>query len=182
MTTRHIALLRGINVSGRNKISAAHQRALAEGLGYAEVTVYLQTGNIIFSTPGDITPEQVAADMRAALRAEVGTDIAVVMRTPAELAAEIHANPYPEAVKVPKSLHFFFLAAPLADTSKLEALDLAAFAPDSFHLGSRVIYLHCPNGIGRSKLAESLTAARLGGATITARNWNTTVKLLELAG
>jgi len=182
MTKRHVALLRGINVSGRNMISAAQQRTLAEQLGYTDVTVYLQTGNIIFSAQDDVTQNQIAQDLGTALRAEIGADIPVITRTRADLAAEIEANPYPEAVAVPKSLHFLFLATAPSDTSKLEALDLSAFTPDSFRLIGRVLYLHCPNGIGRSKLAGSLTPARLGGATATARNWNTAVKLLELAG
>jgi uncharacterized protein (DUF1697 family) len=182
MTMRHIALLRGINVSGRNVISIAQQRVLAERLGYTDVTVYLQTGNIIFSAADDASQDQIAKELNAALRDEVGAEIAVVMRTRAELAAEIEANPYPDAISEPKSLHFFFLAAPPADTTKLEALDLSAFAPDSFRLIGRVIYLYSPNGIGRSKLAQSITPGRLAGTTATARNWNTTLKLLELAG
>lgn len=163
-------------------ITTAQQRALTERLGYTDVTVYLQTGNIIFSAADDASQDQITKELSAALRDEAGAEIAVVMRTRAELAAEIEANPYPDAISEPKSLHFFFLAAPPADKSKLEALDLSTFAPDSFRLIGRVIYLHCPNGIGRSKLAQSITPGRLGGATATARNWNTTMKPLELAG
>jgi uncharacterized protein (DUF1697 family) len=181
MTTRHIALLRGINVGGHNKISMQQQHELAEGLGYADVKVYLHTGNILFSAPDDLTPARIAADIERRLNASIGADIAVTMRTRDELAAEIEANPYPEAVAVPKSLHCIFLSAAPQDTAKLDALDLAAFAPDSFRLLGRIIYLHCPDGIGRSKLAAKLTSARLAGVTATARNWNTATKLLQLA-
>jgi uncharacterized protein (DUF1697 family) len=182
MTERHIALLRGINVGGHNKITTARQRALTEQLGYTDVVVYLQTGNIIFSAADDVSQDEAGGQLKAALREETGADISVIMRGRDELAAEIGANPYPEAASEPKSLHLLFLAAPLADTSRLDALDLPAFAPDSFRLIGKVLYLHTPGGYGRSKLAESLAPPRLGGATVTARNWNTAVKLLELAG
>ncbi len=66
------------------------------------------------------------------------------------------------------------------DTSALDALDQGAFAPDRFQLAGRELYLWCPNGIGRSKLADAVGRARLG-VTATARNWNTVTKLLALA-
>jgi uncharacterized protein (DUF1697 family) len=181
MATRHIALLRGINVGGHNKISMQQQRELAEKLGYTDVTVYLHTGNIIFSAPDDLTPARITADIEERLRVDLGAEIPIALRTRDELAAEIEANPYPQAVAVPKSLHCVFLSAVPRDTAKLDALDLGTFAPDSFRLIGRVIYLHCPDGIGRSKLAEKLTTARLAGVTATARNWNSVTRLLQLA-
>ncbi len=103
-----------------------------------------------------------------------------MVRTREELAAAVAANPFPQAVPEPKSLHVTFLSAAPSDTSALDALDLAAFAPDRFQLVGRELFLWCPGGIGRSKLAEKVSRARLG-VSATARNWNTVTKLLALA-
>ncbi|WP_059006327.1 DUF1697 domain-containing protein [Streptomyces specialis] len=182
MTTRHIALLRGINVGGHRRITMGQQRDLALGLGLTDVTVHLQTGNLVFSAPEGKSPAAIAAELADRLAAEVGGEVPVTVRTRDELAAELAANPYPEAAAAePKSVHCLFLSAAPADTEKLDALDGAAFAPDSFHLLGRVIYLHTPTGFGRSRLAGKLTSIRLPGVFLTARNWNTAGKLLEIA-
>ncbi|WP_431781316.1 DUF1697 domain-containing protein [Streptomyces chumphonensis] len=184
MTTRHIALLRGINVGGV-RISMAQQRHLAEALGFTDVRVHLQTGNLVLSAPGDATPAQVAAALTARIEADYGAPVPVVTRTPPELAAELAANPYPEATDVPASLHCVFLSAPpdAAVRGALDALGTGGTAsPDSFRLLGRTLYLHCPDGIGRSKLAaRAIRAVERGGVTATARSWNTATRLLALA-
>jgi uncharacterized protein (DUF1697 family) len=174
-----IALLRGINVSGHNKFPMARQRELMRDLGFADVTVHLQTGNIVFADPGT-PPERTARTIADRITADLGLTVPVVVRTRDELAAAVEANPYPEATAEPKTLHVVFLSAAPDDTAPLDALDLASYAPDGFRLADREIYLHAPDGVGRSKLAEKITRAPLG-VTMTARNWNTVTKLLALA-
>ncbi|TJZ51076.1 DUF1697 domain-containing protein [Streptomyces piniterrae] len=177
--SRQIALLRGINVGGHNSFPKARQVALAESLGFGEVSVLLQTGNIVFADPG-MPPEETARAIEDRISAELGLSVPVVVRTRDELAAAIAANPFPQAAAEPKSLHMTFLSAVPTDTARLDALDLAAFAPDRFRLIGRELYLWCPNGIGRSKLADAISRAPLG-VTATSRNWNTVTKLLALA-
>ncbi|MEV0369592.1 DUF1697 domain-containing protein [Streptomyces sp. NPDC050636] len=177
--SRQIALLRGINVGGHNSFPKARQLALAESLGFEDVSVLLQTGNIVFADPGT-RPEETAQAIEDRISAELGLSVPVMVRTRDELAATIAANPFPQAVPEPKSLHVTFLSAVPADTAQLDALDLAAFAPDQFRLVGRELYLWCPHGIGRSKLAGVVSRAPLG-VTATARNWNTVTKLLALA-
>ena len=105
--------------------------------------------------------------------------IDVVIRSARELAATIAANPYADRMKDQTSLHVAFLNdAP--DRIRLGALDAARFDPDEFTIGKREVYLHCPNGVGRSKLPSAL-AAKLAPAPATMRNWNTVAKLAELA-
>ncbi|MBW1599267.1 DUF1697 domain-containing protein [Streptomyces sp. JJ38] len=182
MTTRHIALLRGVNVGGRRRISAVRQRELAEALGYTDVRVHLQTGNIVLSASDEHTPARVAQELTAAIEAELGTAVPVVMRTPEELSAELAANPYPEAVARPASLHCLFLSAAPPGPAPLADLDASADAPDSFRLLGRTVYLHCPGGIGRSRLASRVTrTVERAGVVATARNWNTATRLLSLA-
>ncbi|EXU68653.1 hypothetical protein Z951_08655 [Streptomyces sp. PRh5] len=174
-----IALLRGINVGGNRKFPMARQRELMAELGFEDVTVHLQTGNIVFADPGT-PPERTARTLEDHFAAGLGFPVDVVVRTRDELAAAIEANPYPEAVAEPKTLHVVFLADVPADTAALDALDPAGYAPDAFHRIGREIFLHCPDGVGRSKLAAKVTNARLG-VPATARNWNTVTKLLALA-
>ncbi|TMU97696.1 DUF1697 domain-containing protein [Streptomyces sp. DASNCL29] len=174
-----IALLRGINVGGNRKFPMARQRELMAELGFEDVTVHLQTGNIVFADPGT-PPERTARTLEDHFAAGLGFPVDVVVRTRDELAAAIEANPYPAAVAEPKSLHVVFLADVPADSAALDALDPAAYAPDAFRLIGREIFLRCPDGVGRSKLAAKVTNARLG-VPATARNWNTVTKLLALA-
>lgn len=177
--SRQIALLRGINVGGHNSFPKAKQRELAESLGFEDVSVLLQTGNIVFADPGT-PPEETARVIHGRIAADLGLTVPVLVRTGDELAAAVAANPFPQAVPEPKSLHVTFLSAVPADTSRLDALDPAAFAPDQYRLIGRELYLWCPGGIGRSKLADAVSRAPLG-VTATARNWNTVTKLLALA-
>ncbi|MFB7636993.1 DUF1697 domain-containing protein [Streptomyces sp. NPDC056149] len=177
--SRQIALLRGINVGGHNAFPKARQLELARSLGFQEVSVLLQTGNLVFADPGT-PPERTARRIEEGILAELGLTVPVVVRTRDELAAVVARNPFPSAVPEPKTLHVTFLSEVPADTARLDALDQAAFAPDRFQLRGRELYLWCPQGIGRSKLADAVGRARLG-VTATARNWNTVTKLLALA-
>ncbi|MGW7573682.1 DUF1697 domain-containing protein [Streptomyces sp. NPDC054765] len=177
--SRQIALLRGINVGGHRSFPKAKQLEVARSLGFEDVSVLLQTGNIVFADPGT-PPQQTARLLHDRIAAELGLTVPVVVRTRDELAAAITANPFPQAVPEPRSLHVTFLSAVPSDTSRLDALDLSAFAPDRYRLIGRELYLWCPGGMGRSKLAAALSRAPLG-VTATARNWNTVTKLLALA-
>ncbi|MFH8343214.1 DUF1697 domain-containing protein [Streptomyces sp. NPDC018045] len=177
--SRQVALLRGINVGGHKKFPMAQQRALFASLGHTDVTVLLQTGNIVFADPGT-PPAQTARRIEARIADDLGFAVPVLVRTRDELAATVAANPFPQAVAEPKTLHVTFLSDAPTDTAPLEALDSDAYAPDQFRLVGRELYLWCPNGIGRSRLAEAVSRARLG-VTATARNWNTVTKLLALA-
>ncbi|GHJ29157.1 MULTISPECIES: DUF1697 domain-containing protein [Streptomyces] len=174
-----IALLRGINVGGNSKFPMARQRELMAELGFGHVTVHLQTGNIVFADPGT-PPEQTARTLEHRFAADLGFPVPVMVRTREELAATVEANPFPDATAEPKTLHVVFLADVPQDTSALDALDPAAYAPDEFRLIGREIFLRCPDGVGRSKLAAKVGSARLGVAA-TARNWNTVTRLLALA-
>ncbi|MEV5594337.1 DUF1697 domain-containing protein [Streptomyces sp. NPDC052496] len=177
--SRQIALLRGINVGGNKRFPMARQRELFASLGHTDVTVLLQTGNIVFADPGT-PPEETARRIEARIAEDLGFSVPVLVRTRDELAATVAANPFPEAVAEPKTLHVTFLSGAPADPAPLAALDRDTYVPDRLRLIGRDLYLWCPNGIGRSKLAEAVSRARLG-VTATARNWNTVTKLLALA-
>lgn len=173
--TRFIALLRGINVGGRNKVPMAELRTLLAGLGYTDVKTHLQSGNAVFSASAK-TATQVTKAVEAALAKQYGRNIAVVVRTAAELRAAIDANPL--AVDHPSHFLVNFYAEPI-DRAKLADLDADAYAPEQLALADREIYYNFPGGMRDAKLPTVVDRKlkTLG----TGRNWNTVTKLLELA-
>ncbi|WP_413759409.1 DUF1697 domain-containing protein [Streptomyces sp. MMBL 11-3] len=178
-TTRYAALLRGINVGGSRKVPMAGLRTLLQGLGYADVGTYLQSGNAVFSSDrGD--EDALAAEVSAALAEHFGFTVDVLVRDHAYLRAVLDACPFPAAELEAKQLHATYFSAPVGP-DRFASVDGAAFLPEEFRLGDRVLYLYAPEGLGRSKLAEVLARPRLTkGVVATTRNWNTVVKLAEL--
>jgi len=174
----YVALLRGINVGGKRKIPMAGLRPLISSLGFEDVVTYVQSGNVVFRSPTgdgrDITSriEQRIADV-------FGIDVAVLLRTTAELEEIAESNPFLAKEADLSRLHVVFLnGVPGADA--VSQLDPNRSPPDEFRLHGREIYLRLPNGAGRSKLTIDYFERRLGvGAT--ARNWNTLTKLVALA-
>jgi uncharacterized protein (DUF1697 family) len=174
----YIALLRGINLGPRNKIAMADLRALLEELGHGSVRTHILSGNAIFTTSRRNTP-RLQLEIERAIKRRFGFDIAVLVRTAAELAKVVEANPFPAAKRDPSRCFAIFLSEDPPKT-KLDALDPEAYKPDEIRLGDRVIYAWLPNGVQGSKVLGLLTDKRLG-VTTTNRNWNTTTKLLEMA-
>ena len=174
---RYVALLRGINVGGNKKLTMADLRASMLALGYTEVATYIQSGNVVFtSSHGD--PVQLGREIERAISQDTGLDVSVMVLSRDELAAVIEQNPFPEVASRPTELHATFLSAPPA-VGALDHIDLHQFEPDECRVQGRVMYLRCPNGLGRSKLAAYPWERRLG-VRATSRNWNTVTKLLGM--
>ena len=167
--TAYIALLRAVNVSGTGKLPMSDLKALCEAAGFAKVRTYIASGNVVFES--GLAEAEVAAALDGKLKAYAGKPVGVAIRTAAEMKAVLEGNPFPNAK--PNYTVAIFLDTP----PPKDALN-AMVAPDGeeAQLGKREIYIHYPNGQGRSKL--KLPAARAG----TARNINTIAKLAEMAG
>lgn len=176
--TRYVALLRGINVGGHNRLPMATLRVVVESVGGTEVVTYVQSGNVVFTAPkGARTAPAMAAGLSEALAAETGLDIAFVLRTAAQWRAMVAANPYPAAAGEAKALHVTSFAAPPG--AALDAVDIDRFAPERFTLSGFDLYLHLPAGLGNSKLAVALErATRVQPGTT--RNWNTVLAIERL--
>jgi uncharacterized protein (DUF1697 family) len=174
---RQVALLRGVNVGGNNRVSMAHLRELMQGLGYDGVRTHLQSGNAVFTADGT-PPERAAQEIEGLLERHLGLSVRVLVRTDEELARVVEANPLAEAISEPARLLVNFLAeAP--DPDLLGGLDPADFEPDIFGVGEREIYVWCPEGVRATKLSHAFWEKRLR-VVATARNWNTVTRLLEL--
>jgi uncharacterized protein (DUF1697 family) len=186
----HIALLRGINLGGRNRVAMADLRELVSSLGHEDVSTYIQSGNVLF-TAGEADPAELAAELERAIAGRLGVQSGVIVLTRDQLAEIARANPYPGEPD-PKAVHVIFLPAgqDLALVPE-RAAALAAVQEQAAAKGSRdtvtqlgrAVYLHTPDGYGRSELATLL--GRAGGPMSakgagTARNWATVTKLLTL--
>lgn len=173
----YVALLRGINLGAHNKVSMADLRALFASLGADDVETYVQSGNIIF-TSRDRPPELTEA-IEARIRRDLGLNVTVLLRTNAELAKVLAGNPFSRGGREPTKLHVTFLAEK-PDRAHTRTLDPKRSEPDEFRVVGQEIYLHCPNGYGRSKLSNAYFEQQLGVAATT-RNWKTVTTLAELA-
>ncbi|MFS2177827.1 DUF1697 domain-containing protein [Rhizobium pisi] len=165
----YVALLRAINVGGTGALPMAELKAICEGLGFSEVKTYIQSGNVLFRS--DETEKAVEEKLDEALGKKMGKQPGVMVRSRKELE-DIAANaPFPDAK--PNFLLVYFLPEKAAG----DALEKMV-APDGEEakLAGREIYVHYPNGSGRSKL--KLPALKPG----TSRNLNTVRKLAEMAG
>lgn len=174
-----VALLRGVNLAGRNKVSMPELRSALESLGLEDVVTYIQSGNVVFRNRGGRAP-QLAGRIERQIAEAFGIEVVVILRTPAELAKIARGNPFLRSGADPSKLHVLFLSGK-PTTKAVEQLDPKRSPPDEFKLAGREIYLHMPNGFGRSKLTVDYFERRLG-VDASARNWRTLTKLLDLAG
>lgn len=169
----YVALLRGVNVGGKRKVSMATLRSIVESLGHTDVQTYIQSGNVVFKGGAGVT----ARELERAIERKLGLDVTVMLRTRADLTRVVKQNPF-SAVDL-SGVHVGFLTEK-PKPAAVAALDAEQFAPDRFVVKGREVYLHLPNGMGRSKLPAYLDRQLKVPATV--RNWNSVLKLLELAG
>lgn len=171
---RFVALLRGINVGGHNKVSMAELRALAEGLGWSGVATYIQSGNLVFGAAGKA--DALERVLEAAIADRFGAQVAVLVRTARQWAGHVASNPFPEAAEAePNRLMLCFAKkTPRADCDA--ALQERARDGEKVRLVSETLWIHYPAGAGQSRLSPSLID-RLVGSPVTARNYRTALKL-----
>ncbi|HYZ75746.1 MAG TPA: DUF1697 domain-containing protein [Gaiellaceae bacterium] len=175
--TRHIVLLRGINLGSRNRIGMPELREALAGAGFEDVQTYVQSGNVVLSS--DASPEQVARTCERQISERFGLDVSVVVRTRDELAKVVKRNPLGKVATNPKRYQVSFLAGEL-DPKIVRKLEAVAVESERFVVDGREIYAWHPKGVARSKLWAALAGRGLG-VTATARNWTTVTKLLDLA-
>lgn len=179
MARRHLALLRGINVAGKNRVPMEALRGWFEAAGCRRVETYIQSGNVVFDPPKKGLGG-LAAKVEGALQKELSFSVPVVLRSGDELAAAVKANPFLAQGASPEVLHLVFLAeAP--SPAAVKALDPNRSLPDRFAVKGKEVYLHCPNGYGRSKLSNAWFDSKLGTVS-TVRNWRTVLELLAMSG
>ncbi|MFR9732159.1 DUF1697 domain-containing protein [Saccharopolyspora sp. MS10] len=175
MRQRQIALLRGVNVGGRNRVPMARWREVLAEQGFERVRTLLQSGNAVFTAP--CPAEESERRVAAGLAAEFGLDVPVLVRTRDELAEVVAGDPLAGVATIPAR----YLVTFLSGRPDPAVLDPAACAPDVVRLGEREAYVWCPEGVRNSRVPQSWWERRLG-LRATSRNWSTVIRLLELAG
>lgn len=171
-TNRWVALLRGINVGGGNKLPMAQLRDIAGHLGWTDVATYIASGNLLFSAQG--TADQHAQSLCSAISEHAGLDISVVVLSGAQLRLALAQCPYhPDD---PKQVHLFFLLEnPDLNQTLLEQYKASS---EELCLINQVGYFHTPDGYGRSKLADRMP--KVLGCAFTARNLRSVNKLCDM--
>jgi uncharacterized protein (DUF1697 family) len=177
MAKAYVALLRGVNVAGKNRLPMADLCAMFSSAGCVSVQSYIQSGNVVFQAAPEVAGG-IAAAIEGRIAKDFGYRTPVVLRTTSELADTIAHNPFLAAGKPEESLHVMFLADK-PGSAAVSTLDPRRAPPDEFVVHKRDIYLHLPNGAGRSKLTNQYFDSKLKTVS-TSRNWRTVNKLLEL--
>jgi uncharacterized protein (DUF1697 family) len=176
---RYVALLRSVNVAGHGRIAMADLVRSFDALGLKDVTTYIQTGNVLFSSPSK-NATKLAADIEEQLAADFGNSPAVILRTVPDLLRVGASSPYAARGADPGRHHVTFLAeAPGKD--RLSALAVPKSGHDELVIDGKEVYVHTPDGYARTKLTGTFLERHLGVVSTT-RNWNTVTKLCALAG
>jgi uncharacterized protein (DUF1697 family) len=174
---KHVALLRGINVGGKNLLPMKDLAKIFVTAGCRDVRTYIQSGNVAFSATTGVVkklPESVSRSIAKSF----GYRVPVVVRSHEQLATVLRDNPFLRAGEVEKTLHVAFLAdVPAADA--VAKLDPDRSPPDRFCVVGQEVYLHLPNGVGNSKLTNAWLDSKLSTVS-TMRNWATVLKLFEM--
>ena len=184
MSANHVALLRGINVGGHHRLPMAQLREIAAGLGWGDVATYIQSGNLVFSAEGD--PVELASALREEIASATGLEVDTVVLTGQEVVALEEECPWPQvddARRVHAVVHPDLLGEPAREA-------VAAAVTTAREKGSRdeavavgrVLYVHTPDGAGRSTLLPLLdrAAVRRHSAWGTARNLATVRRLRSM--
>jgi len=174
---RYVAFLRGINLGSKRRVPMGDLRAALAEAGYEDVRTLLQSGNVVLTSTAEAA--ELERDLGDVLGRTFGFDIAVVVRTRDALADVIARDPFAGEADDPARYQVSFLSAKPKAASVRE-LERADVAPERVSMRGCEVYAWHPDGLARSRLAALITARRLG-VEVTARNWRTLTKLLELA-
>ena len=171
---RHVALLRGVNVGGKNLLPMAELSRLFVDQGCDDVRTYIQSGNVLFRADAP-TRARLAESLPAAIRRRFGLDVPVILRSRAEFEGAVAANPFVAAGADPATLYVGFLGMhPTA--AKVSTLDAGRSPPDAFRVIGREIHLRLPDGIAKTKLTNAYFD-RVLATTSTFRGWRTVLEL-----
>lgn len=171
----YIALLRGINVSGKNKLPMADLRALCADLGWENTETYIQSGNVKLPLPEGQALGSLANMLHQGIQSRLGYDVPVLVRPQSYFQTLLEQHPAADVATDTKFLHFTLLAK-VSTAEKIEALTAKDWGTDQAWVIDQCVYLYCPKGYGRTKLTNTYLEKQLG-VVATTRNWRTIQKL-----
>jgi uncharacterized protein (DUF1697 family) len=174
---RHVALLRGINVGGKNMLPMKELAGIFATAGCTDVMTYIQSGNVVFCAEGKVA-KGLSEAITTQVEKQFGLKVPVVLRSTAEMGAVIRGNPFLKAGAAEEMMHVLFLADnPSADL--VAGLDAERSAPDDFVVVGRDIYMKLVTGAAKTKLTNAYFDSKLKTVS-TMRNWRTVLKLAEM--
>ena len=176
-TDKHVGLLRGINVSGRNLIRMADLCQLATELGFREIQSYIQSGNLVFYS--DARPAALERDLESAMERRFNLKIPVIVRTATEWGAYVAGNPFPEESALEPNRVMLALAKLPPKPAAVTELRARSAGGESIIQVGDALWIHFPGGVGSTKISPALLD-RLAGSPVTMRNWRTVLKLNEM--
>ena len=168
----YIVLLRGINVSGKNKLPMAALRELLNELEFQNVQTYIQSGNIVLDSEENKTT--ICKKIKDGIKKQFGYDVPVIAKTISEWKKAINNYPFP--IDNPKIVAFVFLDKKTSETN----IEANGINDDEYKIDNDMVYIYCPSTFAKTKLSNNLIERKLK-VTATTRNYNTTLKLLTLA-
>ncbi|HNP33211.1 MAG TPA: DUF1697 domain-containing protein [Flavobacterium sp.] len=178
--TTHLALLRGINVSGHKLIKMEDLRRSLEGVGFLNVRTYIQSGNVFVATD-EVNPNVVAENIRKAILGSFGHDVPVLIIGKEDLLQCLERNRFLDEEGVDlKKLYVSFVSAEVPD-QMITQLNLNFIEPDKIQLDGKRIYLKYFSSPANTKLDNKWIEKSMNVISTT-RNWNTVNKLLEMFG
>jgi len=174
----YVALLRGVNVGGKNRLPMLDLTAMFTRAGCEAVETYIQSGNVVFKAES-VLVARIPSLIASAVEERFGHRVPVVVRTVEELRDVVKGNPFLSTGVDAKRLHVAFLTD-VPESDGVAQLDPDHSLPDAFQVRGREIFLYCPNGLARTKLTNHYFDSKLA-TTSTIRNWRTVLTLLEMA-
>jgi len=176
--TTHLALLRGINVSGHNMIKMEALKAALEAIGFQNVQTYIQSGNVFVDTD-----EENASKVGFIIKQEIfkvfGHEVPIVVVNKNDLAVCFKNNPYLKETDVDiKKLYVAFVSTTLKNES-INDLKISQFKPDEASIDGNKIYIKYAVGAGKTRFDQKYIEKKLN-VTATVRNWNTITQLLKI--
>lgn len=179
VSNSYVALLRGINVGGKHILPMKHLVEMFTEAKCVNVRSYIQSGNVVFTAPPKVAkglPDLVSKKIEA----RFGFSAPIILRNRDDMQKVARSNPFLKAGLPEITLYVYFLADE-PTSAAVKALHPDRSPGDRFQVVGREIYMHLPNGAGRSKLTSAYFDSKLK-TVATARNWATTLKLLQLMG
>jgi uncharacterized protein (DUF1697 family) len=172
-----LALLRGINVSGRNIIPMNELRFLCGDLGWKDVQSYIQSGNLVFKA--ESTATKLESALERAIERRFDLSIPILVRAAAAWPDYVRDNPYPDASQSEPNLVMLALSKTAPKPDAVEKLQERAVCGERIAQVGDALWLHFAGGVAKSKLSPALLD-RLVGSPVTMRNWRTVLKLHEM--
>ena len=177
MAYQYLALLRGVNVGGKNKLPMKDLAAMFLAAGCRDARTFIQSGNVLFNAPAKVA-KQISRAVPEEIEKRFGHRPPFVIRTADQLALVAANNPFLQAGADADKAHVMFLAD-TPDAARVKGLDPLRSAPDAFAVSGADIYLYLPNGIADTKLTNAYFDSRLATVS-TGRNWRTVTTLLQM--